>query len=81
MSSPKRRYQTARTLLEEIFGTKMHEEWPRKLLESTSCGDGFWETDGNGHYPYKGIMLDVVSGQTVNVICKYYAYARAFAYL
>ncbi|KAK2165039.1 hypothetical protein NP493_1368g00012 [Ridgeia piscesae] len=58
-------YQTARTLLEEIFGPKMHEDWPRKLLESSSCGDGFWESDGKGHYANKGIMLEVSVGQPI----------------
>ncbi|KAK2165104.1 hypothetical protein NP493_1383g00012 [Ridgeia piscesae] len=58
-------YQTARTLLEEIFGPKMHEDWPRKLLESSSCGDGFWESDGKGHYGNKGIMLEVTVGQPI----------------
>ncbi|KAI0217504.1 hypothetical protein LSAT2_030722 [Lamellibrachia satsuma] len=55
-------YQKARTLLEEIFGPKMHEDFPRKLLESPTCGDGFWETDGKEHYSHKGIMLNVTVG-------------------
>ncbi|KAI0212799.1 hypothetical protein LSAT2_002241 [Lamellibrachia satsuma] len=61
-------YQTARTLLEEIFGTKMHKDFPRKFLKSQSCGDGFWETDGNGHYSPNGIMLEVKVGQEGDTI-------------
>ncbi|KAI0230511.1 hypothetical protein LSAT2_019151, partial [Lamellibrachia satsuma] len=61
-------YQEARTLLEEIFGPKIHEDFPRKLLESRSCGDGFWETDGEGHYSHKGVMLEVTAGQKVRVL-------------
>ena len=60
-----RRYQQARTLIEEIFGPKMHQDFPRKLMESASCGDGFWETDGKGHYSNKGIMLNVTVGNEV----------------
>ena len=62
------RYNTARTLLEEIFGPKVNKEFPKKLLESASCGDGFWETDGKGHYSHKGIMLEVTVGQEVDVV-------------
>ncbi|KAI0234744.1 hypothetical protein LSAT2_014923 [Lamellibrachia satsuma] len=52
-------YQTIRTQLEQIFGPKVHEDFPRKLLMSSSCGDGFWETNGKGHYNFTGIMLEV----------------------
>ena len=61
-------YNTARTLLEEIFGPKVNEDFPKKLLESRSCGDGFWETDGKSHYSHKGIMLEVTVGQDVNIL-------------
>ena len=46
----------------------MHEEFPRKFLESPSCGDGFWETDGKGHYTHKGIMLEVKVGEEVTQV-------------
>ena len=69
-SCPQYRYQTARTLLENIFGPKMHNDWPRKMLQSTSCGDGFWETGRRRHYTNKGIMLEVNDGQPVGIACK-----------
>ena len=56
----------------------MHEDWPRKLLESSSCGDGFWESDGKGHYANKGIMLEVSVGQPVCVERKYNESAHTF---
>ena len=49
----------------------MHEEFPRKFLESASCGDGFWETDGKGHYTHKGIMLEVKVGEEVSTKSKH----------
>ena len=71
------RYNTARTLLEEIFGPKVNEEFPKKLLESTSCDDGFWDTDGKGHYSHKGIMLEVTVGQEVNIFLVHYRVSMA----
>ena len=59
------RYQTIRTQLEQIFGPKVHKDFPRKLLMSSSCGDGFWETNGKGHYNLDGIMLEVNIGHKV----------------
>ena len=59
------RYNRARTLLEEIFGSKVHADFPRKLLQSASCGDGVWPSDGKGHYSHMGIMLEVTFGQKV----------------
>ena len=42
-----------------IFGTKVHKDFPRKYLESGTCGDGFWPTDASGNYPGEGIMVEV----------------------
>lgn len=53
------RYKEARTQLDLIFGPKFHKEFPRKYLESGSCGDGFWESTGKGKYNHPGV--DAVS--------------------
>ena len=77
-SSYSRRYQQARTLIEEIFGAKMHQDFPRKLMESASCGDGFWETDGKGQYSHKGIMLNVTVGNEVTSVLEHFCPGSQF---
>jgi len=54
--------------VEEIFGPKMHEMFPRKLLESPTCGNGFWEDNGNQHYKQSGVMLRVEAGEDVSIL-------------
>lgn len=53
--------------MEEIFGPKMHEDFPRKLLESPTCGNGFWEGNSHRIYKHSGIMLRVEAGEDVSI--------------
>ena len=47
-----------RQLLSKSLDRKAHKDFPRKYLESTSCGWGFWATDGSGHYSHQGILAE-----------------------
>jgi hypothetical protein len=31
--------------------------FPNLILESVSCGDGFWESTGKGNYEHPGVDL------------------------
>jgi len=44
----------------------MHERFPRKFLQSASCGDGFWETNGKNNYRHYGVILEVAAGDEVS---------------
>ena len=49
------RYKYARTQLDLIFSPKFHKDFPAKYLTSPECGDGFWESTGNGNYDHPGV--------------------------
>ncbi|XP_078620549.1 uncharacterized protein LOC144887293 isoform X2 [Branchiostoma floridae x Branchiostoma japonicum] len=56
----KNAYTKARTLLSKIFGPKMHKDFPRKLLQATSCsGYGPYPSTGNGKYKHQGVDLEL----------------------
>ena len=65
-------YKEARTELEMVFGSKMHKEFPRKYLESESCGEGFWPSTGDGRYEHEGVDVEAMEGELViNNMTKY----------
>ena len=37
------RYEAARADVDLVFGEKMNKKFPRKYMESRSCGNGFWK--------------------------------------
>ena len=59
------RYQEARTLLDLVFGPKINKAFPRKYLESQTCGNGFWESTGQGHYRNPGVDAEIEIGSPV----------------
>lgn len=60
------RYQKGKTLLDMIFGSKIHKEFPRKYLSSKTCGDGFWESTGKGNYQNPGVDAEIAIGSNVS---------------
>ena len=61
-------YEEARTLIELVFGMKIDKSFPRKYLESSSCGDGFYESTGRGRYEHPGVDAEAVIGSEVRII-------------
>ena len=47
---------------------KIDKSFPRKYLESNSCGDGFYESTGRGHYEHPGVDAEAVIGSEVRII-------------
>ena len=47
---------------------KIDKSFPRKYLESSSCGDGFYEGTGSGHYKHPGVDAEAVIGSEVRII-------------
>ncbi|KAI8519524.1 hypothetical protein Bbelb_027810, partial [Branchiostoma belcheri] len=47
-------YDEAKSLIEQIFGAKADQDFPRKYLESAVCGDGFYPSTGLGRYAEQG---------------------------
>jgi len=65
------RYETARTLINKIFGGKCHSSFPKtKRVSNEECGgDGFYPsrlTDGSPEYMKDGIDLVIEEGETVS---------------
>ena len=48
-----------------VFGPKFNKEFPRKYLESKTCGDGFWESTGKNHYEHTGVDIETEIGSQV----------------
>ncbi|CAH1249045.1 SELE [Branchiostoma lanceolatum] len=56
----KNAYGKARTLLNKVFGPKMHKDFPRKILQSDRCsGHGPYPSTGNGKYKHQGVDLEL----------------------
>ncbi|XP_035698712.1 uncharacterized protein LOC118431577 [Branchiostoma floridae] len=58
-------YDEAKSLIEQIFGNKADQDFPRKYLESDSCGDGFYPSTGQGRYAEQGVLLEAAAGQQI----------------
>ena len=59
-------YQKAKAIMQLTFGSKVHKDFPRKYLDSETCGfKGFWESTGKGHYMHPGVDVDVKEGAQV----------------
>ena len=54
-------------MIELVFGMKIDKSFPRKYLESSSCGDGFYESKGRGHYEHPGVDAEAVIGSEVRI--------------
>ncbi|XP_078575734.1 uncharacterized protein LOC144861638 [Branchiostoma floridae x Branchiostoma japonicum] len=61
----KKGYDEAKSLIEQIFGNKADQDFPRKYLESDSCGDGFYPSTGKGKYAEQGVLLEAAAGQQI----------------
>ena len=48
-----------------VFGPKFNKEFPRKYLESKTCGDGFWESTGKDNYQHTGVDIEADIGSQV----------------
>lgn len=59
------RFNEARTLMEQIFGQKMHKKFPRTFFDSQICGNGLFPSYGQGNYNEPGISLDISVGKKV----------------
>ena len=59
------RYETARSSIDMVFGPKVSKEFPRKYLESDSCGPGFWKSTGRGKYKHPGVDLEATHDEKV----------------
>ncbi|XP_019642103.1 PREDICTED: uncharacterized protein LOC109483513 [Branchiostoma belcheri] len=59
-------YDEAKSLIEQIFGAKADQAFPRKYLESAACGDGFYPSTGSGRYEHQGVLLEAASGQEIS---------------
>ena len=46
---------------------KIDKSFPRKYLESRSCGDGFYESTGSGLYKHPGVDAEAVIGSEVRI--------------
>ncbi|XP_078658231.1 uncharacterized protein LOC144903714 [Branchiostoma floridae x Branchiostoma belcheri] len=55
-------YDEAKSLIEQIFGAKADQDFPRKYLESAACGDGFYPSTGSGRYDHQGVLLEAAPG-------------------
>ncbi|XP_072048761.1 uncharacterized protein [Amphiura filiformis] len=60
-------YQEARSLINQIFGPKVHRHFPRTYrLAGGGCNtDGFYPTDTNGYYDDQGVDLLVDEGSHI----------------
>ncbi|XP_078658229.1 uncharacterized protein LOC144903712 [Branchiostoma floridae x Branchiostoma belcheri] len=58
-------YDEAKSLIEQIFGAKADQDFPRKYLESGSCGDGFYPSTGSGRYEHQGVLLEAAVGREI----------------
>ncbi|XP_078585865.1 uncharacterized protein LOC144867676 [Branchiostoma floridae x Branchiostoma japonicum] len=58
-------YDEAKSLVEQIFGNKADQDFPRKYLESPTCGDGFYPSTGGGRYAEQGVLLEAGAGQQI----------------
>ncbi|XP_066298079.1 uncharacterized protein [Branchiostoma lanceolatum] len=58
-------YDEAKSLIEQIFGSKSDQDFPRMYLESDSCGDGFYPSTGQGRYAEQGVLLEAAAGQQI----------------
>ncbi|XP_019624877.1 PREDICTED: uncharacterized protein LOC109470382 isoform X2 [Branchiostoma belcheri] len=58
-------YDEAKSLIEQIFGAKADQDFPRKYLESAACGDGFYPSTGLGRYAQQGVLLEAAAGQQI----------------
>ena len=61
------RYQEAKTLVDLVFGPKLNKGFPRKYLESQTCGNGFYESRGNNNYKHTGVDVEVAVGSQVRL--------------
>jgi hypothetical protein len=64
------RYDTAKSLLDSVFGSKLHPDFPRKFrLDTHGCsGKGFFPSrlySGDGEYWSQGVDLEISEGETV----------------
>ena len=55
----------SRTLIQSLFGLKINKAFPRKYMESESCGNGFYESTGRGNYKHKGVDAEAEIGSEV----------------
>ena len=58
-------YEEARTEIQLLFGLKINKAFPRKYLESDSCGGGFYRSTGKGNYQHPGVDAEVQAGTEV----------------
>ncbi|KAI8514390.1 hypothetical protein Bbelb_087140 [Branchiostoma belcheri] len=63
----KQAYTAARTLISKIFGPKIHKDFPKKLLESDNCGNGFYPSTARGRYRHRGVDLEVSTNAEIVV--------------
>ncbi|XP_078660674.1 uncharacterized protein LOC144905141 [Branchiostoma floridae x Branchiostoma belcheri] len=63
----KQAYTAARTLISKIFGPKIHKDFPKKLLESDNCGNGFYPSTARGRYGHRGVDLEVSANAEIVV--------------
>ncbi len=60
-------YQDAKSLINEVFGPKVHKNFPRTVrLAGGGCNtNGFYPTDTNGYYDNQGVDLLIGEGYQV----------------
>ncbi|CAC5409209.1 unnamed protein product [Mytilus coruscus] len=66
----KKGYQLGKSLIDSIFGTKAHPDFPRTIrLDTDGCrGKGFYPSmlmSGDPEYSYSGVDLEIVAGEIV----------------
>ena len=60
-------YLESKTLIDQIFGPKVSDLFPRKYLESASCGDGFYPSTGRASYDHQGVDAEIGINSRVNI--------------
>lgn len=70
------RYDTARGIIDALFGPKAHKEFPKnRRLEGSGCNSGFYPSSlggGRSEYKHQGLDLVIERGDTVSLITKQY---------
>ncbi|CAH1802680.1 unnamed protein product [Owenia fusiformis] len=60
-------YELTKSLIDNVFGPKISKRFPRKYLQSKSCGDGFYPSTQRSRYMYSGAQLQVSVGSAIVV--------------
>lgn len=68
------RYETARGIIDSLFGTRAHGDFPirRREKDDQCSGSGEYPSRlGSGHTDYKHVGVDILieSGKTVQKLC------------